>query len=93
MLVGKAGININDFYELEPREASLLLRAYFEKEEEKWMHTRELIATIINVNATKKRDQVKGKDIIKLYFEKEEKKISKTPEELYKITLELLKKQ
>lgn len=77
MLVGKAGVNISDFYELEPKEAFLLIDAYNEKQEEKWLHTRQVLATIINVNVEKKH-RVKPEKIIKLNIDKKKNEIEES---------------
>lgn len=41
------------------------------------MHTREVLATLINVNKSKKGKNMKGKDIIKLSFDEADENKSK----------------
>ncbi len=40
--------------------------------ESRWAHTREIIATIVNVNRDPKKPPIKGRDLIQLSFDQEE---------------------
>jgi hypothetical protein len=55
------------------REVFAVARAEHQSTEIDWLHTRELIATLINVNKGKKGKQVKGQDVLKLDLDEERK--------------------
>ena len=64
------GITPDDFYDLEPREAFLLIEAYQEKEDEKWQHTRYVATVLINIHKDPKKKAIKPHELMPLNIDK-----------------------
>jgi len=66
--VGEIGININDFFEMTMQELHNISKGYQLKEEKQWLHTRQILTGIFQVNSKKR---IKPSDIMSLSFDKQ----------------------
>jgi hypothetical protein len=65
----RAGLKPAEFWEMDMREWSNYMEGFQLKEEDKWRHTREIMAAIYNALGGNK---IKGSDLVQLPSEKTE---------------------
>lgn len=75
MQSARAGLKPSEFWEMDFREWSNYMDGVQLKEEDKWRHTRELLAAIYNAAGA---NRLKGNELIQLPSEKEETVIKPT---------------
>lgn len=71
--MGEMGIMPDVFWNMRPCDFGLAFRGFRQKKfyelERGWLYTREVIATLCNINRDPKSRPVRGRDIIKLSFD------------------------